>query len=159
MKAVSLVLLSMLTGCASFNSNVDRSAIPEFTRLLVVSKLPIRQANYLSMFLTKFPSSYEVCVVDASPLAFGNPDSLINRQLAICKSQVILTINPYRNYTTGLGHSIQSMNEVLLEMTDPSTRKSFWKAIARAQGNRVPNAGEIVRRLQTDRVISGNITQ
>ncbi len=152
----SLLLLFMLTGCVSFNSNIDRKAIPEFTRLLVVSKLPNMRPDYLTMFLNMFPTQYEVCTMDAGPLAFGNPDSLISKQLKQCNSQVVLTINPYRNYTTGSGEYISSANEVLLEMTDASTQKSFWKAIAQANGQNVPTAEQIVKQLRTDGVILGS---
>ncbi|ARK10146.1 hypothetical protein A6C57_07250 [Fibrella sp. ES10-3-2-2] len=155
--AFAILTLGLLTGCVSFNSNVDRKSIPEFTRLLVVSKLPNTKPDYLYMFLNMFPRQYEVCIVEAGPLAFGNPDSLINKQLTACRSQVMLTINPYRNYTTGSGEYIRSTDEVLLEMTDMSTKKSFWKAIAQAPGGVVPNAEQIVRRLRTDRIISSEV--
>ncbi|MEZ0540685.1 hypothetical protein [Fibrella arboris] len=157
MKASLLLLLALLTGCVSFNSNIDRAAIPDFTRLLVVSKLPNMRVDYLNMFLNSFPRNYEVCVVAAGPLAFGNPDSLVRKELAACKSQVVLTINPYRNYTTGSGEYIRSTDEVLLEMTDMTTQKSFWKAIAQAPGGVVPSAEQIVRQLRADRIISGEV--
>jgi len=156
MKAViSSLLVCLLTGCVRFNSNIDRAAIPAFTRLLVVSKLPNMKPDYLNMFLNIFPRQYEVCVVEAGPLAFGNPDSLIRKQLTACRSEVMLTINPYRNYTTGSGEYIRSTDEVLLEMTDMTTQKSFWKAIAQAPGGISPSAEQIVRRLRADRIISG----
>lgn len=154
---LSLLLLFLLTGCVSFNSNVDRAAIPEFTRLLIVSKLPNTRVGYLNMFLNTFPSTYEVCVADAGPLVLEKPDSLINRQLNTCRSQVILTINPYRSYTTGSGEDLSSANEVLLEMTNAATQKSFWKAIALAPGGVSPNAEQIVRRLRSDGIIRGEV--
>jgi hypothetical protein len=156
MKAsLTLLILSLLTSCVSFQSNIDRAATPEFTRLLVVSKLPNMRPDYLNMFLNTFPTKYEVCITDAGPLAFGNPDTLIRKQVISCRSEAILTINPYRNYTTGSGEYIASANEVLLELTDATTQKSFWKAIAQAGGSRVPTADQIVRRLRQDGIITG----
>lgn len=157
MKAVTLLLLSLLMGCVSFNSNIDRASIPEFTRLLVVSKLPTMRPDYLTNFLNALPSTYEVCIVEAGPLAFGNPDSLVNNKLVQCKSQAILTINPYRNYTTGSGEYTSSTSEVLLDMTDAVTKKSFWKAIAQAPGGHVPSADQVAKRLRTDGIITGNL--
>ena len=158
MKAgLTLLVLSLLTGCVSFQSNIDRAATPEFTRLLVVSKLPNAGPDYLNMFLNIFPTKYEVCITDAGPLSFGNPDSLIRRQATSCHSEVILTINPYRNYTTGSGEYIASANEVLLELTDATTQKSFWKAIAQSGGSRVPTAEQIAKRLRHDGIIIGKV--
>ncbi len=155
--AFALLLLSLLTGCVSFKSNIDRAAAPAFTRLLVVSKLPDMGPNYLNMFLNTFPTNYEVCIADAGPLSFGNPDSLIRKQATACRSEVILTLNPYRNFTTGSGEYIASANEVLLELTDANTQKSFWKAIAQSGGNRVPTADQIVKRLRNDGIIAGKL--
>ncbi|MEZ0487062.1 hypothetical protein [Fibrella aquatica] len=113
--------------------------------------------NYLTNFLNVLPPNYEVCVVEAGPLTLGKPDTIINNRLNQCKSQVVLTINPYRNYTTGSGDYITSTDEVLIEMTDASTQKPFWKAIAQAPGGHVPSAYQIAKRLRDDGVITGKL--
>ena len=150
---ITSLLLTLLTGCVSFQSNVNRAAIPPFTRVLVVSQLTTVPRN-LDQFITQFPDQYEVCVADAGTLALAPPDSIIQKQARVCRSEVVLTYRLNRNYTVGSGESIQSVNEYLVEMTDLATRETFWKAITNGKGL---NPTNLIQRLRTDGVISGTV--
>lgn len=152
----SLALLLLLTVCLGcmppFVTNVDRRQIPAFTRILVVSKLPVMLRN-LPDFLSVFPEQYEVCIADAGTLALAPPDSIVTSQVRTCRSEVVLTIQLNRNYTSGAGQYMRAVNEYLLELTDTRTGQTFWKALV----NGGLTAPRIVRRLKTDGVITGNV--
>ena len=57
-----LLLLTLLTGCITFQTNTDSKPVP-FTRVLVVSKLARTSPNYLYEYMRAFPIEYEVCVL------------------------------------------------------------------------------------------------
>lgn len=153
-------VLLLLTGCVTtnFKTNTDYAALHRFNRILVVSKLPKAPADWLNAFLVAFPDQYDVCVVDASELAFGNPDSLISQKARECKSDVILTLDFKRNYTVGSGKYISTYNEVFLEMTALPDHKPFWKALVtqNMSSTNIP-PDRIVRQLVTDTIIEGKV--
>lgn len=151
-----LVLCAALSGCVTFNTNMNRQEIPEISRILVVSKLPNIRQDYLDGYVRSFPKQYQVCIVDAGPLALQHPDTLINRQLRECQSDVMLTLSLNRNYTSGTGDTIGSVNEVLLEMAPTSTRTPFWKSLATGGGVSI-NPVTVIARLRADGVIDGTI--
>jgi hypothetical protein len=161
MKAfVLLTLLFALTGCVTtqFKSNTDFQALQRFNRILVVSKLPNVSSEYLASYTQAFPEQYSVCVVDASPLVFGNPDSLIVQKARECGSEVTLMIDFKRNFTAGDGKYITSMSEVFFELASFPARQPFWKAIATCDisSYAIP-ARHIVRQLADDSLIEGKI--
>lgn len=158
MKTIAtLLLLTTCLGCAPtrFNTNTDRSVLPEFSRILVVSKVPLQQRDYLSQYITAFPVEYEACAIEASVLAFGNPDSLIREKVKQCNSQVMLTIQPYNDFVAGSGKNATGYSEYLVEMTDVATGKPFWKAIALTAGSLLPNVTQTVKQLRRDGIIAG----
>jgi hypothetical protein len=116
-----------------------------------VTQLPTIPPD-LPDFLRVFPEQYEVCVADAGTLALAPPDSIIGNQVRICRCEVILTMKFNRNYTSGWGDNISSVNEYLLEMKEIRTGQSFWKAVVT---NR-PMPSQIVNRLRVDGIIEGN---
>ncbi|CCH03405.1 hypothetical protein FAES_5406 [Fibrella aestuarina BUZ 2] len=160
MKTIAtLLLLTICLGCATtrFNTNTDRGTLPEFSRILVVSKVPLQKRDYIFQYLTAFPIEYEVCAIEASVLAFGNPDSLVREKIKQCDSQVMLTIQPYNDFVSGTGKYATGYSEFLVEMTDLATNKPFWKSIAVTAGGSWPNVGETVRQLRRDGVITGSL--
>lgn len=157
---VPLVLLFVTTACVStrFTSNTDFQSLRQFSKILVVSKLPKTSPEYLGTYTRAFPSKYAVCVIDAGDLSFGNPDSTIARKARECGSEVILTLTPSRQFTSGDGKNIQSMNEVFLEMATFPGNQSFWKAIAtRSTSSYTIPARRVVKQLANDFLIEGKI--
>jgi hypothetical protein len=148
-------LAGSLMACMTFNTNVNRAAIPQFSRVLIVSRLPVNPTDLLTEFVATFPKQYTVCTVNADKLAFGNPDSLIRQKVRECGSEVLLTINLERDHTTGGGNYIQSVREVYLEMTNLANGKSFWKAVGTSEGNLYPR--QVVVQLRDDGIITGKI--
>ena len=160
--------LLLLTGCVTtnFQSNADFKSLRPFTRILVVSKLPQVTNAYLDAYLTSFPPQYDVCVLNVSLLAFGSPDSLIAQKARECKSEVMLTLDLNRSYTTGQVSGagrygtygrIGSANDVYLEMATVSDRKPFWKSLASTNGPIGIKPRRVVQQLQTDALIEGKI--
>ena len=133
-RVLLLSVLVTLTGCvtATIQSNVRSDAKPAFRRILVVSRLPTVKEAYLPTFQTAFPAGYQVCTVSNSPISFDSPEESIEKQRQTCRSEVLLTIDFSRSYTSGWGRSISSTNEVYMEMTNLATGKAFWKAIVTA---------------------------
>ena len=138
-----LAAAALLTGCVTtnFQSNSDFKSLRPFTRILVVSKLPQVPNAYLDAYLTSFPAQYDVCVLNANLLAFGNADSLITQKARECNSEVILTLDLNRSYTTGRmsggengNGQISSASDVYLEMASFPDRKPFWKSLASTNG-------------------------
>ncbi|GAB4006918.1 hypothetical protein EXU85_30470 [Spirosoma sp. KCTC 42546] len=158
-KVLIISLLTILTGCitANFQSNVKADAKPEFRRILIVSKLSNVSQTYLPTFQTAFPAGYQVCTVSSSPIAFESPEESIEKQRQTCQSEVILTIDFNRNYTTGSGKYISSYNELLLEMTDLTTGKPFWKALVTTGGSSEVPPRQIVNQLIKDGIIEGTV--
>ncbi|MBC3786908.1 hypothetical protein [Spirosoma utsteinense] len=154
-----LMSASLLTGCVAvtIQSNVKPDAKPDFQRILIVSRLPMQRPGYLAKFQTAFPTSYQVCSVADSPIAFETPDELIQRQQESCKSEVILTLGFSRNYTSGGGKSIATFNEVYAEMSSIATGKPFWKAIIETNGSAEIPPRQIVNQLINDGVIAGSV--
>lgn len=124
-------LLVALTSCvtATFQSNVKADAKPEFKRILIVSRLPATKPAYLASLQTAFPTGYQVCTVSNSPISFETAEEAIEKQRQACQSEVVLTIDFNRSYTSGSGRYISSNNELLLEMKSLSTGIPFWKAL------------------------------
>jgi hypothetical protein len=151
-----LATTTLLTGCVAVNiqSNVRPEAKPDFQRILIVSKLPVQRAGYLARFQTAFPPTYQVCSVVDSPLAFETSAELIQRQQEACKSEVALTLEFSRNYTSGGGKVIASFNEIRMEMSSLASGKAFWKAIVTTSGSNEIPPQKIVDQLIKDGVIS-----
>lgn len=154
-----LLTTAALTGCVSVNiqSNVKPDAIPDFRRILIVSKLPVQSPDYLARFQTSFPPTYQICSVADSPIAFESSDELIQNQQKACQSEVMLSLGFSRNYTSGGGKSISAYNEVYLEMSSFASGKPFWKAIVTTSGSDEIPPRQVVNQLIKDGIISGSI--
>lgn len=154
-----LVITGLLTGCVAVNiqSNVRSEEKPDFQRILIVSKLPVQRASYLAKFQTAFPPTYQVCSVANSPITFETSDELIKRQQEACKSEVLLTLEFGRNYTSGGGQVTASFNEIHLEMSSLASGKAFWKAIVTTSGSNEIPPQKIVNQLINDGVIAGTV--
>jgi hypothetical protein len=150
-------LSASLTGCAvaRFQSNIKTQDVPDFHRILVVSRLPKTTATYLPTFQTSFPAGYQVCILSNSPISFDSPEQAIQQQRQECQSEVMLTIDFSRNYTTGYGHYISANNELLMEMTNLATGKPFWKAIVTTSGSNEVPPRQIVNQLIKDGIVEG----
>ncbi len=148
-------LMATLVGCVSVNiqSNVRTEATPEFHRLLIESRLPETNDTYLAQFSTAFPAGYQICTVLNSPTSFEKPADAIEKQRQACQSEVLLTIDFYRNYTSGSGKYIYSTNELLLEMKNLSNGQAFWKALVKTSGSNEVPPGKIVGKLIDDGII------
>ena len=159
MKTITQLLVigftSILVGCVSVNiqSNAKKEAIPEFHRLLIDSRLPETDNTYLDKFLTAFPAGYRVCTVLNSPTSFEKPADAIEKQRQSCQSEVLLTIDFYRNYTSGGGKYIYTTNELLLEMKNLSNGQSFWKALVKTSGSNEVPPNRIVSKLIEDGIV------
>ena len=156
-KALIICHLFTLTGCmnVSIQSNVKPDEKPAFRRILVVSNLPNMVPAYLPRFQTAFPTGYQVCTVSNSSIDFDSPEEAIEKKRQTCQSEVCLSIDFNRNYTSGYGRYISSNNELLLVMTNLATNKPFWKAIVTTGSvNEVPPR-QIVNQLIKDGIISG----
>lgn len=154
-----LGLLANLTGCmaVTIQSNMKANARPEFRRILIVSRLSNLTATYLPSFQTAFPVGYQVCTVSNSPISFDDPAEAIEKQRNSCQSEVMLTIDFSRNYTSGTGKYAVSYDELYMEMTSFATGKPFWKAIVTAGGAEVPPR-KIVDQLIKDGVLETGIS-
>ncbi len=153
-----VLLVAFCAGCLSIRTNLDGTP-PPFRRILVVSKLTRTSPNYLDAYTRLFPACYSVCTVDAGPLAFGNPDSLVRQKGHDCNSEVVLTLNAGQNYQGRNGKYAYNVNDILLELATFSDRKPFWKGITSisALSADALYPGQVVRRLKQDHIISGNI--
>ncbi len=151
-------LLVCLTGCvtATFQTNVKTDATPAFKRILIVSRLPTTKPDYLASLQTAFPPGYQVCTVANSPISFETAEEAIEKQRQACQSEVVLTIDFNRSYTSGSGRYISSNNELLLEMKSLATGIPFWKALVTtglSDNEILPR--ELVTRLIKDGIIQG----
>ena len=156
---ITFVLISLLTGCVSIQSNTKSDAVPTFTRVLMVAKMRKAPDSYVREFATLFPAGYEVCTLALSPLSFDNPDEAIRKQAESCHSEVILTLELSKT-----GHASRYSRypyEYNAEMTSVATGQPFWKAIISSD----PTYGEVmpprsvVKRLLADHIITGKIPQ
>ena len=154
-KLLMIGLVASLTGCytARIVSNVKVDARPEFRRILIVSKLPNIRPEYLPTFQTAFPPGYQVCIVANSPLSFDDPEQAIEKQRQTCQSEIQLTLDINRNYTSGSGKYISSYNELYLEMKNLATGQPFWKALATTGGTSEVAPREVVNQLIKDGII------
>lgn len=152
-------LVGLLAGCVTVNiqSNVKRDAVPDFRRILIVSKLSTLDPAYLPEFQTAFPPTYQVCSVADSPIAFESSEELIKEQQEVCGSEVLLTLGFSRNYTRGGGEYISSYNEVYVEMSSFSSGKPFWKAIITTEGGNEIPPRKIVNQLIEDGIIADKL--
>jgi hypothetical protein len=156
---LAICLASILTGCVSVNiqSNTKAEATPEFHRILIESRLPETDNAYLNQFLTAFPAGYQVCTVLNSPTSFESPADAIEEKRHTCQSEVLLTIDFYRNYTSGSGKYITTTNELLLEMKNLSNGQSFWKALVKTSGSNEVPPNRIVSKLIDDGLVEGRL--
>ena len=162
MKTAYLILLicwlcSCITGCfrASFQSNTNPDAKPAFSRILIVSKISQVSPTYLPTLQTAFPAGYQVCTLSIGPLSFDTPEEAIERQRQACNSEVILSIDFNRSYTSGSGKSIASYNEIYMELSTLKTNKPFWKAIVTTGGSNEISPRQLVNQLLKDGIIEG----
>ncbi|QKZ15276.1 hypothetical protein [Spirosoma sp. KUDC1026] len=149
-----------LTSCvtAYFQSNVKPEAKPDFKRILVVTYLPLSRPEYMNELKAAFPTGYQVCAVSVTPLSFDDPKETIQKQQQTCQSDVMLTLDFDRSFTTGSGKSIDSHSQFYAEMIDLSTNKPFWKAIiTTTTSSQEVSARELVKKLQEDDIIKGKI--
>lgn len=149
-----------LTGCVryvQFQSNRKADAQPEFSRILVESRLPITRPAYLPTFQTAFPTGYQVCVVSNSPISFDSPQEAIDKQRQTCQSEVLLTIDFKRNSVAASGQYAYSSNELYLEMKNLATGQPFWKAIVTTDGGIEVPAIRIVRKLIEDGILRSTL--
>ena len=119
MKTASFfVLIILLTGCTyvSIQSNTNSVLSPRFTNILVVVKTDYDATAYLARFERAFPRRYEVCSLAVGKLSFGDPDSLVRDAAQRHRSEVMLTIAPFRTTTSGSGKNIETNEEVFMEM-------------------------------------------
>ncbi|GAB2559395.1 hypothetical protein [Spirosoma areae] len=158
-KVLMISFLASLTGCiaVNFQSNVKADATPEFRRILIESRLPTVKPTYLPTFQTAFPAGYQVCTVSNSPISFDNPEQTIEKQRQTCQSEVLLTIDFNRNYTSGYGKYIASTNELYLEMKNLATGQPFWKAIVTTSGDNEVPPREIVNQLIKDGILESQL--
>ncbi|GAB3807921.1 hypothetical protein GCM10028819_45770 [Spirosoma humi] len=156
-KLLWVLFLTSLSGCmtVSIHSNVKPDDKPQFKRILIVSNLPNMAPTYLPRFQAAFPTGYQVCTVSNSPIDFDSPEENIEKQRQTCQSEVSLSIDFNRSYTSGYGRSISSNNELLLVMTNLTTNKPFWKAIVTTGGVTEVPPRQIVQQLIKDGIISG----
>ncbi|MBO0950243.1 hypothetical protein [Fibrella forsythiae] len=150
------LFVSLLASCVSFQSNINGTP-PDFTRILVVSKLTRTSPNYMAQYVRAFPKNYAVCTVDAGPLAFGNIDSLIRAKSKECNSEVILTLNVGQSGLISQGKYAASVNDVVLEMQTLPDHTPFWKGLTSIQSFRQDalDPRVVVRKLKEDNIISG----
>ncbi len=162
MKTLLLLLCVSLslTGCMTFQTNTRKDSIPKFSRILIVSRLPISTQVVLNNLVQAFPAQYEFCVVNAGKLALANPDSLIQQKIRQCHSEVMLTIEPQRDYlvtASFLGFS-KAISETSLTMTNLADGRPFWKGIMESPGRSYQLSGRrIVERLKENGILSGRL--
>lgn len=153
-------VLALLTGCVTIRSNKLADAVPEFGRILVVSKLDNVPADYPARYVGAFPPRYEVCALTTNRLTFGNPDSLIRQKARQCNSDVILSLELNRTNVTTYGrYTSISPSDYYAEMRTAVDNKPFWKAVISSPYKKEgPNAifispRVIVSRLQQDGIL------
>ena len=157
-KILMVGLIASLTGCVNVKSSIKSDAVPTFQRVLIVTKMRNAPDSYVQQFARIFPAGYEVCTLALSPLSFDNPDAAIKKQLDVCHSDVILTIELVQAGHTGQyrGYS-SSPYQYNAEMQSVATGQPFWKAIISsnpANGEQVP-PGSVIKRLIADHIIEG----
>ncbi|MBO0938201.1 hypothetical protein J2I47_16735 [Fibrella sp. HMF5335] len=157
-KITPLFILGLCAGCVHIQTSTDGTP-PAFKRILIVSKLVRTSPNYLDTYTRLFPVGYSVCTVDAGPLTFGNPDSLVQQKGRDCNSEVVLTLSAGQNYQGRTGKYAYNVNDVLLELATFPDRKPFWKGLTSISALSVDalHPGEVLRQLRRDHIISGNI--
>ncbi|WP_018618481.1 hypothetical protein [Spirosoma luteum] len=152
-------LASMLAGCVSVNiqSNIKKEAQPEFSRILVESRLSQVGPTYLSSFQTSFPAGYQVCVVSNSVISFDSPEEAVEKQRQACQSEVVLTIDFKRNSVSASGKYAYSSNELYVEMRNLATGQPFWKAVVTTSGSVEVPASKIVSKLIDDGIVEARL--
>lgn len=155
-QALLIIIFVNLMGCvtATIQSNVKADDKPAFRRILLMSRLSTVTPTYLPKFQTAFPVGSQVCTVVNSPISFDSLEETIDKQRQRCQSEVLLTIDFNRNYTSGGGKYSSSYNELYMEMTSLTTGKPFWKAIVTA-GDTEVSPRLIVNQLIKDGIIEG----
>ncbi|AQG79926.1 hypothetical protein [Spirosoma montaniterrae] len=161
MKPLLLLLCCALlgTGCVNMQSNVKRDAVPQFKRILVVTKSRKALDTYARSFLRVFPSNYEVCSVAVSQLAFDEKET-IRKQADLCQSDVVLLVDVvHAGDALPWNPTGDGMSQLNLEMRPVNSDQPFWKAIvsmSRTLGERVPPE-RVARQLAKDGIISGQL--
>lgn len=153
-------LLSSLISCSPsviIQSNRKAEAQPEFSRILIESRLSQVGPTYLSSFQTSFPAGYQVCVVSNSVLSFESPEEAVEKQRLVCQSEVILTIDFKRNSVSASGEYAYSSNELYVEMKNLATGQPFWKAVVTTSGSVEVPAINIVNKLIDDGIIQARL--
>lgn len=136
--------------------------MPEFKRILVVTKLYNPPRNYEQRYLGIFPKDYEVCVVGITPLSF-NPDSLINEQARQCRSDAMLTISLYQQGVSdvsqigGVVQNNSTPSRYTAEMKMIATEQPFWKAVLSGGFYDAVPPRMLVKRLIEDGVLKGKM--
>ena len=154
-----IALIANLTGCVSIRSNALPDAIPAFKRILVVAKTRDVSDGYLRNLKRAFPADYEVCAVALTPLTFDRADEFIQRQAALCQSDVVLTLELVQSGQFNYQMNTGSPSQFNLDMRSLTTNKSFWKAIistSSAVGNQIP-PHTVVKRLLKDGILEGKL--
>lgn len=95
--------------------------------------------------------------MSTSPISFETPEEAVQQQTQACSSEVTLTIDFNRNYTSGGGKYISSYNELYLEMASLETGQPFWKAIVTTGGSNEVPPRQIVNQLQKDGILNGDV--
>lgn len=155
---ICITLLLLLTGCLPFHTTRS-GAPPPFSRVLVVSKLTRITPAYLTAWQRAFPGEYTVCAVDAGPMSFGNPDSLVQQQIQQCKPDVLLTVSVLQNNQGQVGRYSYNQNDVLLELVTLPDRRAFWKGVLTtpATSRNAVDPFRVVEQLKRDGVIAGTL--
>lgn len=109
--AVCVLLLGTVLSCLPFHTTRNGTS-PLFRRVLVVSYLTRITPSYLPTWNRAFPSGYTVCAVDAGPMSFGRPDSLIQQQAQQCNSEVVLTVSVLHNNQGQTGRYSYNQNDI-----------------------------------------------
>lgn len=151
------LLISLLAGCVTIQSNTKSDAIPTFHRILVVTRLRKAPDSYVQSFSRSFPAGYTICTLALSPLSFDNPDEAIRKQVDACQSDVILELA--LSQTGHSGRYSHTFYEYNAEMKSVATGQSFWKAIISVDptyGEEVPPRS-VVKRLLNDHIIEGKL--
>ncbi len=159
-QVLALGLLSSLISCSPsviIQSNRKAEAQPEFSRILVESRLSQVNPAYLPSFQTSFPAGYQVCVVSNSVISFDSPEEAVEKQRQACQSEVLLTIDFKRNSVSASGQYAYSSNELYVEMKNLATGQPFWKAVITTSGGIEVPASKIVNKLVEDGIIKGSL--
>lgn len=155
-------LLALLTGCTTLRTNVRPDQIPDFSRVLVVSRLDNVRPDYVHEYVKAFPPAYQVCTLTANKLSFGDPEEAIRRQAESCRSEVILTLELSRTDVQGNGRYSRTVNDYYAHMRAVNAAEPFWKGLIVNPYARNPRNRDyidplpVVNRLKKDGILRAN---